>query len=388
MAAALEREALLDWLVSSWCFGAKGHHWAARLGFGTSWATRPAASVCLSRVHRVWSADLLRIAGRLIDRNRFETLDAAFAKIDQRAARLVSPRTSAVLAREDACLASFRSAQLYCKPRIYLLPTAHYATVRQWMQREADEVPEVLEQAEIEQDFAPERLARKEAELKAASFVMCPSRFVQESVRAAGVEPERTVLMPFGAGAPGRRIGDEPPGRDPVFLYAGKISARKGVHRLIRVWKRLGAYRTHQLRLIGDLELPKRFVAEYRGVFEHVPRMARERLGVEYRKAQAFVFNALADGFGHVFAEAMACGTPVLASRNCGAPDLIDDGVEGELFEYGDDQGLGVALEWALTHPGELAEMGAAARERARRWSWEDFGERFVGWIRGTVFNR
>ena len=173
------------------------------------------------------------------------------------------------------------------------------------------------------------------------------------------------------------------PGR--VFLYVGKINARKGVHRLIRVWKQLGAYRTHRLRLIGDLELPARFVAEYRSVFEHSPRMARERLPGEYRKAQAFVFNAMADGFGHVFAEAMGCATPVLASRNCGAPDLIRDGVEGKLFDYGDDDALGAALEWALTHPGQLREMGATARERALQCSWDDFGRRFVGWVRRVL---
>ena len=176
--------------------------------------------------------------------------------------------------------------------------------------------------------------------------------------------------------------------RDGIFLYAGTISARKGVHRLIRVWKRLGAYRTHRLRLIGDLHLPKKFVAEYRNVFEHVPRMGREQLAMEYCTAQAFVFNALADGFGHVFAEAMGCGTPVLASSNCGAPDLITDGVEGRLFDYGDDAGLATALEWALSNPTELADMGARARERARRWTWEDFGERFLKWLETVVDRR
>jgi len=42
-------------------------------------------------------------------------------------------------------------------------------------------------------------------------------------------------------------------------------------------------------------------------------------------------------------------------------------------------------LDWALTHPGELAKMGAAARERASEWTWDDFGERFVGWVRSVI---
>ena len=101
----------------------------------------------------------------------------------------------------------------------------------------------------------------------------------------------------------------------------------------------------------------------------------------EYWRAQAFVFNALADGFGHVFAEAMACGTPVLASRNCGAPDFISDGVEGRLFEYGDDDALGAALDWALSNPAKLEEMGVRARERAVEQSWDEFAWLFLDWI-------
>ena len=341
----------------------------------------------MPRLTRVWWADLCRIAGRFAGKNHFENGDAAFAKIDQSAARLVSSRTDCVVAREDCCLASFRAAEQYGKPRIYLLPTAHYATVQRLMQEETGEFPEAFRGADIGRDFAPERLARKEDELSRASSVLCPSKFVQESVQAAGVEPVRIVLMRFGASAPGFASISSLK-REDMFLYAGQISARKGVHRVIRVWKRLGAYRTHRLRLIGEMDLPQRFVSEYRDVFEHAPRMAREQLGVEYNKSQAFVFNAMADGFGHVFAEAMGSGTPVLASRNCGAPDLIRDGVEGRLFEYGDDEALGAALDWALRHPGELADMGAAARERAGQWSWEDFARQFLGWIRGTILNR
>ena len=303
--------------------------------------------------------------------------------VDRTAASLVSSNCAAVIAREDACQASFRRARLHGVSRIYLLPTAHHATVRRLMEREAAEFPEAFGNAELAHDFAVERQERKEEELKGANFVICPSDFVKRSVLAAGVPPERVVWMPFGAGAPGP-VGQVPP-KERVFLYVGKIAGRKGVHRLIRAWKRLGAYRSHRLRLIGDLELPDRFLKQYRGTFEHVKSMPRGRLGVEYGGAMAFVFNAIADGFGHVFAEAMACGTPVLASRNCGAPDLISDGVEGKLFDYGDEEALAATLDWALSHPRELAEMGAAARQRAQQCSWDEFGQRFLRWMGGVV---
>src|ERR1044071_4882900 len=144
----------------------------------------------------------------------------------------------------------------------------------------------------------------------------------------------------------------------------------------------LHAYRTHRLRLVGELRLPARFLAEYRGVFEHVPRLPRQALKREYARAQAFLFNAMADGFGHVLTEAMASGTPVLASRNSGAPDLVVPGEHGWLFEYGDDEALACALDKALGSPALLRRMGQSAQCRALSWTSEQFAVAFLKWIR------
>ena len=170
--------------------------------------------------------------------------------------------------------------------------------------------------------------------------------------------------------------------RKPMFLYAGNITMRKGVHRLLLAWKELKADRTHELRLVGDMFLSAKFLKDFQGMFTHLPRLARDKLDRHYREASAFVFNPVADGFGHVILEAMRCGTPVIASRNCGAPDTITDGVEGFSVDYGDQKQLATALDWALSHPSELLEMGKAAFERVRKYSWEDYGERFLNWLR------
>jgi glycosyltransferase involved in cell wall biosynthesis len=248
--------------------------------------------------------------------------------------------------------------------------------------KELIEYPGAFGLAEISADFSQQRLRRKDEELNTATHILCPSEFVEKSIVAAGMEPDRISTIPLGTD--NGWVPAELP-KEPVFLYVGNITARKGVHRLIRAWHKLKAYRTTRLRLIGDLRLPVEFLSEYRNSFEHLPRIGRDRLIPEYSRARAFIFNALADGFGHVFAEAMVCATPVLASRNCGAPDLIDDGVEGRLFEYGDDEQLMTVLDWALRHPTELLEMGRLARERALQWGWNEFGAAFLAWFNGAI---
>lgn len=383
MAEALEAAGLLDQLVTRWVFMADELEWARRLALPAGWQRRTVAPVTRRRLHRLPIADVAHRISRARWGFESRAIDASFSWVDRKAARLIHEKTSAVIGREDGCLRAFQCAQTRGVPTIYQLPTAYCATVRELVEREMEEFPEAFDRCEMLADFAPERLARKRQELDSAQYVLCPSAFVERSVVAAGVPAARTATMPLGVDS--RWTAAQDVAREKVFLYVGNISARKGVHRLIRVWKKLGAHRTHTLRLIGDLNLPPSLIAEYRGIFEHVPRMPREQLIVYYSSAEAFVFNAMADGFGHVFAEAMVCGTPVLCSRNCGAPDLVTDGVEGRLFEYGDDDQLATVLEWALGHPKELAEMGPLARQRALAWGWNDFGSAFLNWLRSIT---
>jgi glycosyltransferase involved in cell wall biosynthesis len=317
--------------------------------------------------------------GRWLDRDGFQTSDKAFRFVDAAAAALVTPKTSAVIGREDACRSCFRRAEELNIPRIYQLPTAHFKTVKELLSRERDLFPAAFSTPELEADFASGRVRRKAAELGSATHLLCPSSFVGETLRAAGIQGNRITVLPLGID-PGF-APDGPVDREPLFLYVGAISVRKGVHRLIRIWKQLRAYKTHRLRLIGDLRLPGRFLAEHKDAFEHIPRLPRTSLVGQYAKAQAFVFNALADGFGHVLAEAMACATPVLASRNSGAPDLIHHEEEGWLFDYGDDEALAGALDRALSSPRQLRQMGERARQRTLQWTCHHFATSFLSWI-------
>ena len=246
------------------------------------------------------------------------------------------------------------------------------------MQHELAEFPNICKAASDPNEFAEQRTTRKDAELDSADQVLCPSTFVRESLmrRRAGTYE----MIPFAInGTPALSAEGS---RKPMFLYTGNITMRKGVHRLLLAWKELKAHRTHELRLVGDMFLSAKFLQDLQGMFTHVPRLARDELDQHYREAAAFLFNPVADGFGHVILEAMRCGTPVIASRNCGAPDAIINRVEGLLVDYGDQGQLISAMDLALSNPAELREMGRAAADRAKKYTWESYGERFLDWLR------
>ena len=158
----------------------------------------------------------------------------------------------------------------------------------------------------------------------------------------------------------------------------GNVSLRKGVPRLLRVWKRLGAAASHRLVLIGPMQLTSSFLADYRGCFEHRPRLPRSELGAHYRSARALVLPSAADGFGLVICEALAHALPVIASTHSGGPGFLGHGREGLLYPFGDDDSLATNLERLLSRPREVEAMAGAAHELAQRRTWKQYREDFV----------
>jgi len=106
-----------------------------------------------------------------------------------------------------------------------------------------------------------------------------------------------------------------------------------------------------------------------------VGEVRQHEVAEHYRQADAFVFPSLCDGFGIVMLEAMACGLPVVATPNCGGPDLIEEGRSGFVVPIRDVQALADRITWLIAHRRDLPEMGAAGRARvAAQFTLEQYG--------------
>lgn len=187
------------------------------------------------------------------------------------------------------------------------------------------------------------RLSR--AVLTRARAVVCVSRALADSARALGARDPRVipngVTMPIAVGE------EESP---PHVLYAGRLSAEKGIDELLEAGDGL------DLRVIGDGPLRARVPAATGFV-------AREELGRHYERAAVVCCPSRREGFGLVAAEAMAHGRPVVATRVGGLVDLVRDGETGLLVPPRRPRELRAALETLLAD-GELrARLGMAARK-------------------------
>jgi glycosyltransferase involved in cell wall biosynthesis len=196
------------------------------------------------------------------------------------------------------------------------------------------------------------RLARPVVER--ARLVVCASHALAEAARSLGARDVRVV--PTGVDLPAE-VGEE--ADPPEILFAGRLSAEKGVLELVE------AARGLNLVVAGDGPLRPR-VPGALGMLPH-PQL-RQR----YARAAVVACPSRREGYGVVCAEAMAHARPVVATAVGGLRDLVVDGETGLLVPPRDPAALRAALERLLAD-GELRRrLGAAGRERIRRhFSWD-----------------
>jgi glycosyltransferase involved in cell wall biosynthesis len=101
------------------------------------------------------------------------------------------------------------------------------------------------------------------------------------------------------------------------------------------------------------------------------------------RSCDVLVLPSIAEGRALVQQEAMACGLPVIATRNAGAEDLLEDGTAGFLVPIRSPEAIAQKLELLAENRALLEQMGEAARGKARELSWADYRRRIVEVVAG-----
>jgi glycosyltransferase involved in cell wall biosynthesis len=165
----------------------------------------------------------------------------------------------------------------------------------------------------------------------------------------------------------------------PYILYVGAGDFHKNLIRLLNVYQRLSDIFPHSLVLAGKI------TERHRPIMEHVEKLdLRHRvvftdtvtendLPTVYKGADLFVLPSIYEGFGLVLPEAMACGTPVAASRISSIPEVVGDA--GELFDPYDENNIYDVCQRILSDPERLRRMQIMGIEWARRFSWQKMAE-------------
>lgn len=161
------------------------------------------------------------------------------------------------------------------------------------------------------------------------------------------------------------------------ILYAGVLIPRKGVDRLIDAFAEVVRDFTSAELLIVGREDDKIYASNLKeqvsrlalqDLIQFWPEVSQQGLAEQMGETLVFVLPSLSEGLGRVVIEAMATGTPAIASNVGGIPDMIQEGINGFLIPPGDEEALADRLRWMLEHPTEAQEMGYHARAFAEQF--------------------
>jgi len=190
--------------------------------------------------------------------------------------------------------------------------------------------------------------------LRRARLVIAASKALAHEAAELGAREVRVI--PSGIDVPSDVAEPADP---PEVLYAGRLSAEKGIRELVE------AAAGMNLVVAGDGPLRD----EVPGALGFVPH--DELLGL-YARASVVACPSHREGFGVVCAEAMAHGRAVVAGAVGGLLDLVVDGQTGLLVPPRDPAALRAALERLLADAELRSRLGVAGRDRVRRLlSWK-----------------
>ncbi len=159
---------------------------------------------------------------------------------------------------------------------------------------------------------------------------------------------------------------------DSLLIYVGRLSAEKQIERIKPVLDNIpGAC----LALVGD--------GPYRGQLEKIFKntqtsfigyLSGEELASAYASGDIFLFPSSTETLGLVLLEAMAAGCPVIGANKGGIPDIIDDGINGCLYNPDEkdngERSLIEATKKILVDKNKRETMRKEARKEAEKWDW------------------
>lgn len=236
--------------------------------------------------------------------------------------------------------------------------------------------------------------------VRRAATVLTLSEFSkQDIVRRYCVPPEKVVVAPGAADPMFRPLHDTArlegvraryKTSERFILCVGNLQPRKNLRALIAAYvklRRAGAI-SHRLVLVGrrawlyDDTFAAARDSGYTDELVFTDYVPDEDLVALYNAADLFVYPSIFEGFGLPPLEAMACGTPVIASNTSAIPETVGDAAL--TVNPFDIEGLASALAMALTDAELRAQLSTRGVQRAAVFSWENTARTILNVYRGV----
>jgi D-inositol-3-phosphate glycosyltransferase len=254
-------------------------------------------------------------------------------------------------------------------------------------------------------EWEPDERIRSEHEIaRKADRIIAAGRDEQELlVRLYGASAEAVSVVPCGVNLdlfqPITRkearaqlgLADD----DRILLFVGRVEPLKGIDILLGAAAQLeGEHDCSVLIIGGDNSADRGEMAHLRrltsalgmdGRVSFLGAVDHERLPLFYSAADVCVVPSFYESFGLVALEAMACGTPVVASRVGGLASTVRDGVTGYLIPWRCPEPFAERIELLLGNEQLRRAFGQSAREAVERFRWANVAEAVISIYRELI---
>ena len=217
-----------------------------------------------------------------------------------------------------------------------------------------------------------------------AHIVACSEFLRQILIRHHGVPPQKVQRIFNAYHGPAvdsvsqsreearRELGLDPGKRHALTIC--RLMGWKGVDGILRAMRELPDDVVLLIAGDGDMEQPWRRLADELGLGDRarfLGNVPHARIPLWIRAADLFVLNSRYEGLSHTLLEVKALGTPIVASRVCGNPEVVEDGVDGLLVDPRDPARLATAMRRLLDDPALGERFVREGLARAGRFSRE-----------------
>ena len=217
-------------------------------------------------------------------------------------------------------------------------------------------------------------LKRYKDEIKYADYFLVGSQFVRKSLNFSGVKDEQIKIVPYGVDAHQFQFNlkKHTKNSDIKFLFVGNVSEIKGIYYLLEAFKQIDSPYV-KLDIVGKYSGSEELIKPYLPFCNFIGCVPKNTMPEIYKNADILVFPSLGEGFGLVTLEAMACGLPVIVSKNVGSSDVVTEGKNGFVIDIQSVEDIVNKVLWFTKNKSKIEQMSIAARETALKFSWESY---------------
>lgn len=228
-------------------------------------------------------------------------------------------------------------------------------------------------------------------EYQLSDIIAVPSIFVLKSFLKKGFPKKKLYLNNLGVNlkkfVPGRK-------KDNIYrvVYAGSLSARKGIFYLVKAFLR-ASIPNSELLLIGNYDSNlNNFLGKSNKNIKLIGHVKQNELVNYYQNSSVFVMPSIEEGMAMVQLQALACGLPLICTTNTGGEDLLKlsgSSIEikknvkefpaGYLIPIRNQKSIMDCLQILYDYPEKLSEKKESAKKLSTSClSWENYADRCI----------